>query len=112
MSFTRKQLSDEQIEAMVTRALEQQPAVAVPEDFAARVRAALPAGRPARRRVSAGRAFGVGSAVGLTVALFAIAPHVQPDVRSLGFLMEMLVVAELGAVVWFLTKRQEMGNRS
>ena len=94
--------SDEQIEAMVTRALEQRPKVVAPENFAARVRAALPALRPRRRRASAGRAFGVGSAIGLTVALFAIAPHVQPEVRSLGFVMEMLVVAELGAVAWFL----------
>jgi hypothetical protein len=102
--------SEDQIESMVTRALEQRPAVAVPEDFAVRVRAALPAVRPVPRRVSVGRAFGLGSAVGLTVALFAIAPHMQPDFRSLGFAMEMLVMVELGAVVWFLARQKAVGS--
>jgi hypothetical protein len=50
----------------------------------------------------------LGSAAGLTVALFAIAPHVQPDVRSLGFAMEMVLVAELGAVVWFLVRQKAL----
>jgi hypothetical protein len=100
--------SEEQMETMMTRALEQRPAVVVPEGFAARVRAALTTLRPVRRRVSAGHAFGLGSAAGLTVALFAIAPHVQPDVRSLGFAMEMVLVAELGAVVWFLVRQKAL----
>lgn len=106
-----QKFSEEQMEAMVTRALEQWPTTLVPEGFAARVRRALPVQRPARRRVSAGWAFGVGSAAGLTVALFALAPHVQPDVRSLGFLMEMLVMVELGAVVVFLAMKQGIGTR-
>ena len=55
-------MSDEErmVEAAITRALERQPEVVVPVDFAAKVRAALPAQPKVRARRSVGQIGGGG----------------------------------------------------
>jgi hypothetical protein len=88
-------------EERITRALEHQPLVCVPDGFAAKVRAALPTRRavPARRSVANIAAFT--GAVVLMLALCWIAPHARPSVESLAFDLEMLLMAELvGIAVW------------
>jgi hypothetical protein len=100
-------------EAEIVRALEEKPVVAVPGDFAARVRAALPpqpkvkAGRFAGR--SLGRMAGGIAAVGLVAALCLLAPHARPSFESLAFDMEMLVLVELALVGAWLGKAGSRG---
>lgn len=103
-------MSDEErmIEAAITRALERQPEVVVPMDFAAKVRAALPARPKVRERRSvAGVAAGV-AAVGLLLALCLLAPHARPSFESVAFDLEMVLVVELvGVAAWLGTRRSD-----
>ncbi len=96
---------DAVMEAAITRALERQPEVVVPEDFAARVRASLPAQPKARARRSVGRIAGTAAAAGLIVALCWLAPHTQPSFASVAFDMEMLLLVELAGVAAWLAMR-------
>ena len=100
-------MTDEQmVEAEIVRVLEQKPAVTVPADFAAKVRAALPAqkkvraarfgGRFARR--SLGRTVAVAAVGGLVVGLCLLAPHARPSFESVAFDVEMVMLLELGLV--------------
>jgi len=94
-------------EARVTRALEAQPLVVVPADFAVRVRQALPVPSQRRSVVSMGRVAAIVGAVVLAVALFALAPHARPEFTSLAFDMELVVLLELGAIAyWFVGRRE------
>ena len=94
-------------EARVTRALEAQPLVVVPADFAVRVRQALPVPSQRRSVVSMGRVAAIVGAVVLAVALFALAPHARPEFTSLAFDMELVVLLELAAIAyWFLGRRE------
>jgi hypothetical protein len=109
-------MSDEEagLETAITQALEQQPRVTVPVDFAARVRAALPAQPRGRVRRFAGRSVSqtaaTVAAVGLVAALCVLAPHARPSFESVAFDMEMLVLVELGLVVAWLGM-QKIGFR-
>jgi len=96
----------EAFEAKLTQALEQQPVVVVPETFAARVRAALPAQPVRRQRMSARRVTGVVGASVLVVALCWLAPHAAPSFSSLAFDMELLLLAELAGVAMWLGSRR------
>jgi hypothetical protein len=95
-------------EAKLTRALEQRPEVAVPAEFAARVRAALPAQMPVRARgtVRVSRTAAMVSGVVLLVAMCWLAPHSSASFRSAAFDMELVLLAELaGVVVWMGMRR-------
>ena len=102
-------MNDEtEFEAAITRALEQQPSVTVPMDFAARVKAALPAQPKARASRFAGRSVGqlaaTIAAVGLVAGLCLLAPHARPSFDSVAFDMEMVVLVELcGVAAWLGT---------
>ncbi len=89
---------NEIFESAIDRALERQPEVAGPTDFAARVRAALPAAPPAQRRMSAGRLAGTVGLVALVVALCWLAVGAMPSYGSLRFDLELAVLVELAAV--------------
>jgi hypothetical protein len=92
--------------AAITRALERQPEVVVPEDFAARVRVALPARRKVRERRSVGRLAAGVAAVGLVLALCWLAPHARPSFGSVAFDLEMVLLMELaGVAAWLGTRR-------
>ena len=101
---------EKEFEAAITRALEQQPSVTVPMDFAARVKAALPVQPKTRARRFAGRSLGQMAATvagaGLVVALCLLAPHVRPSFDSVAFDMEMVLLLELaGVAAWLGTAR-------
>ena len=98
--------NDVALEAAITRVLERQPEVVVPGDFAARVRASLPAQPKVRVRRSVGRLAGTAAAAGLVVGLCWLAPHAQPSFESLAFDMEMLMLVELACVSAWLAMRR------
>ncbi len=96
---------EKQFDAVITRTLEQKPAVTVPVDFAAKVRAALPPERKARSGHFAGRSVsriaGTVAVVGLLVAMCLLAPHARPSFESVAFDFELLVLVELaGVAAW------------
>jgi hypothetical protein len=98
---------DVALDAVIARALEQQPNVAIPAEFAARVMASLPALPKVRARRSVGRIAATAAAAGLIVALCWLAPHAQPSFDSLAFDMELLVLAELAGVAAWLAMRRD-----
>ena len=97
-----------EFEAAITRALERQPEVAVPVDFAVRVRAALPAQPKVREQRSVGRMAAAVGAAGLLLALCLVAPHARPSLESTAFDLEMVLVVELaGVAAWLGTRRSD-----
>ncbi len=95
--------TSQNFEARLTRALEQQPEVTVPTEFAARVRAALPQQTPlrARRVVRVSRTSAVVSGVVLLAAMCWLAPHSRASFSSAAFDMELVLLAELaGVAAW------------
>ena len=95
---------DERLEMAIGRALERQPDVLVPVEFAARVRAQLPAAPPARRRMSAGRVAGTIGLIALVVALCWLGAGTPPSFGSLRFDLELAVLVELAAVAAWMGK--------
>jgi len=100
-----------EMEAAITRALEQRREVAVPAEFAARVVQALPPVAASRPRVAVGRTTAIAGVVVLTAALFALAPHAQPSFASFGFDVELLLMAQLCGIAYWLGKEQGLGVR-
>lgn len=98
-----------ELEAAITRALDRKPEVAVPADFAARVRAALPAQPKVRARRSVGQMAAVTGAVVLLAGLCALAPHVRPSFGSVAFDLEMVLMVELmGVAAWLGMRRSDL----
>ena len=119
----------EEFEAAITRALEHSPelgyspepgyipelkygsessASAIPADFAARVVASLPKQRSARPVIRAGRTVAIVAMVVLAIVLFALAPHVTPSFTSVTFYIELIVLAQLGAIAYWLAAKREV----
>jgi len=96
-----------EMEAPVTRALEQRQEPLVPADFAARVMRSLPAQKVARPKMRVGRVVGVVAAVVLAGGVFALAPHAAPSFTNLSFDVELMLLAELGGIAYWLTARRE-----
>ena len=92
------------MERVLDRALERQPAVSVPQDFAKRVCVALPQ-RRVRRRVSVSRIAAMVAMTALAVGLFAVAPHARPSLMSWGFDAELLMLVEMAGVAFVLTRK-------
>jgi hypothetical protein len=99
-------MMDEQIEQIVTQVLERRTEPSVPEDFAARVRAALPPVQPKQRRWRMGKMMCVLSAVVALVGMFALAPHASLDVANLAFDLECVLLVQLFGIVYYLSTRQ------
>jgi hypothetical protein len=95
-------------EAKLTRALERRPEPVVPMDFAARVAAALPPPLPARKPMQVGRTVGLAAAGVLGVALFALAPHATPTFGNWAFDFELVVIAQLGGIAYWLTAARKV----
>jgi hypothetical protein len=93
-------------EARVTRALEAQPSVVVPVDFAVRVRQALPVRQKRGAVVSVGRIAAVVGSIALAMALFALAPHARPEFTNLAFDMELVVLLELAGIAYWFVGRE------
>jgi len=113
----------EEFEAAITRALERSPdpgyspdqgydpaspVLAIPADFAARVVASLPKQRAARPAIRAGRTIAIVALVVLAIVLFALAPHVTPSFTSVTFYIELIILAQLGAIAYWLAAKREV----
>ncbi len=94
---------DSVIEAATAHALGRKPAVVIPSTFAARVTERAFAQAPSRRLqwIGWGPRLALGSAAVLTVAMFALAPHASPSLSSIPFDGELLLLAELSALLLF-----------
>jgi hypothetical protein len=95
-------------EASLIGALERRSAPAAPMDFAARVVAALPPPLPARKPMQVGRTVGLVAATVLGVALFALAPHATPTFGNMAFDFELVVIAQLGGIAYWLTAARKV----
>jgi hypothetical protein len=94
------------IESRIDRALEHKPQVQISVDFAAKV-AARAVAQPLRRRrykPRFGPMIALLSAPLAALALFALAPHAAPNVKSLGFDTEVVLLAELAFIGWWITR--------
>ena len=99
----------EEFEAAITRALERSPessVSAIPVDFTARVVASLPKQRARRRVIHAGRTVAIVAMVVLAIVLFALAPHVTPSFTSVMFYIELIILAQLGAIAYWLAAKR------
>jgi hypothetical protein len=88
------------------RALEQKPDMPIPADFAARVAASAVA-QPLRRRrykPQFGPMIALLSAPLAVLALFALAPHSAPNLKSLSFDAEVVLLSELAFIGWWITR--------
>lgn len=93
-------------ESRITTAIEQKPEPRVPADFAAKV-AARAVAQPLRRRrykPQFGRMIALVSALVAALALFVLAPHTAPSVKSLSFDTEVVLLAELAFIGWWLAR--------
>jgi hypothetical protein len=90
-------------DASVIRALERRSVPVVPPDFAARIAAALPPPKPDRKKMQVGRTVGLAAAGVLGVALFALAPHAAPTFGNMAFDFELVVIAQLAGIAYWLT---------
>jgi hypothetical protein len=100
-----------EFEAAVTRALErssESSASAIPVDFAARVVASLPKQRMARSRIHAARKAAIAGMVVLAIILFALAPHATLGFASVTFYIELILLAQFGAVAYWLAVSREV----
>ena len=109
------QQQDRFADAELTRRLAHAPGIQVPADFAARVRASLPAqpvtAQPRQHTLSTPR-HDIAQVVALVCAaviaatLFALAPHAQASLSSVAFWMELLLLMELGGIAYWLTVKR------
>jgi hypothetical protein len=102
--MTDRNMENAMLDISIDHVLAQQPPVAIPANFAARVAAqaaALPQRKPARQ-ARYGRIAVFAAASLLLVALFALAPFAGSSPTSAGFLAEMVVLAQLGGLVYWL----------
>ena len=81
------------------------------QEFAAKVAQSLPGGVPTRAGMvlkagSVGKRLAVVAMVLLAASLFVLAPHAATSFSSPAFDLELMVLAELGAVAWMLARMQ------
>jgi hypothetical protein len=93
------------IQSRIDRAIEHKPDVQIPANFAAKV-AAHAVAQPRRRRrykPQFGPMIALLSAPLAALALFALAPHSAPNVKNLSFDAEVVLLAELAFIGWWIT---------
>jgi hypothetical protein len=93
------------VESRIDRAIEHKPDVHIPLDFAAKV-AARAVAQPLRRRrykPQFGPMIALLSAPVAAMALFALAPHAAPNMKSLSFDAEVILLAELAFIGWWIS---------
>lgn len=96
--------------ARMDAALEAKPSVQIPETFAAKVAAlAVAQGtRPPRRASQIGRNTALLLTPLVAAALFALAPHASPNVKSVIFDTEVILIAQLALIGWWLARVPEL----
>ncbi len=100
--------SQPDFEAAITQALELRREPVIPAGFATRVMQSLPAQKPVIPQLQVGRTIGIVAAAILMAGMFALAPHATPNFTSLTFDVELLLLAELGALGYWLTAHREV----
>jgi hypothetical protein len=94
------------MESRIDRAMERKPEVQIPADFAAKV-AARAIVQPVRRRrfkPQFGPMIALVSAPLAALALFVLAPHTSPNLKSLSFDAEVVLLAEIAFIGWWITR--------
>lgn len=96
-------------ERRLTAALEEQPRVLIPADFATRVaaRAATLPQRARAPRAHYARSVAILLSALLVVALFVLAPHAQPSFSSVNFDLEMSAIVVLSALGYWLSQARK-----
>jgi hypothetical protein len=94
------------MESRIDHAIEHKPEVQIPADFAAKVaaRAVAQPLRGRRHKPQFGPMIALISAPLAALALFALAPHAAPNVKSLSFDAEVVLLAELAFIGWWITR--------
>ncbi len=95
-----------EMESRIDRAIEHKPEIRIPADFAAKV-AARALAQPARRhryKPQFGPTIALVSAPLAALALFALAPHSAPNLKSLSFDAEVVLLAELAFIGWWIAR--------
>jgi hypothetical protein len=98
--------SSANMESRIDRAIEHKPEVQIPADFAVKV-AALAAAQPLRRRrykPQFGPMIALVSAPVAALALFLLAPHASPNFKSLSYDAEVVLLAELAFIGWWIAR--------
>lgn len=95
--------SDPHLEALINRALSAPPEIHIPDNFAAVTARRALAQAPVPRSVwmGWGPRLALGSGALLTAAMFALAPHAAPSLSNMRFDTELLLLAELCALLLF-----------
>jgi hypothetical protein len=99
-------LTSAEMESRIDRALEHKPEVQIPTDFAAKI-AARAVAQPLRRRrykPQFGPMIALLSAPLAALALFALAPHAAPNLKSLSFDAEVVLLTELAFIGWWVSR--------
>jgi hypothetical protein len=99
--------SDEEIELMISRVLDERREVEVPGSFAARVCGSLPAKPDVRRRMSVRTSVAMVMAVLVLGAMFFLASRAPMNFRSLAFDVECVFMVQLAAIMYWLAVRRE-----
>lgn len=86
-------------------ALGAKPAVQIPSDFAAKVvaLAVMQPARPRRRVPQMGKSMALVLAPLVAIAMFALAPHASPNVKSVIFDIEVILIAQLALMGWWVS---------
>jgi hypothetical protein len=86
-------------------ALGAKPAVQIPSDFAAKVVAVavMQPARPRRRVPQMGKSMALVLAPLVAIAMFALAPHASPNVKSVIFDIEVILIAQLALIGWWVS---------
>lgn len=86
-------------------ALEAKPTVQIPPGFAAKVAAMaiMQPSRPRRRVPQIGRTMALVLAPLAAIAMFALAPHSSPHVKSVIFDTEVILIAQLALIGWWVS---------
>jgi hypothetical protein len=94
------------MESRIDRAIENKPDVQISADFAAKVAAravAQPVRRRGRYKLQFGPMIALLSAPLAALALFALAPHSAPNLKNLSFDAEVVLLAELAFIGWWIS---------
>jgi len=94
------------MESRIDRAIEHKPDVQIPADFAAKI-AARAVSQPLRRRrykPQFGPMIALLSTPLAALALFVLAPHTSPNLKSVSFDAEVVLLAELAFIGLWVTR--------
>ena len=94
------------IESRIDLALERKPEVQISADFAAKVAARAVAQPLPRRRYKPqfGPMIALVSAPLGALALFVLAPHTSPTLKSLSYDAEVVLLVQLAFIGWWITR--------